>query len=86
MVKVAWPDPLRVPVPIATAASLKVTVPVGVPPPGATAATVAVKVSDCPYTEGFGPVVRAMVVVVLAWLTLCDTVLEVLAPKSAVPA
>jgi hypothetical protein len=33
---------------------LNVTVPVATPPPGATAPTVAVKVTLCPRTEGFG--------------------------------
>ncbi len=32
--------------------SLNCTLPVGVPEPGATADTVAVKVTDCPNTEG----------------------------------
>ena len=39
------------------------------------------KVSDWPKTDGLDPVVRAMVVVVLAWFTVCETVLEVLAPN-----
>ena len=46
----------------------KVTVPVGVPAPGETGATVAVKVTDCPKTDGSGDEVT--VVVVDAWLTV----------------
>jgi hypothetical protein len=84
VVRLAVP-PESVPVPMVVTPSLNVTVPVGVPAPGATAATVAVNVSDWPKTEGFGPVVRATVVVVLAWLTVCETVLELLGPKRAVP-
>ena len=38
---------------------LNVTGPIGVHAPGAAAATVAVKVNDCPTTEGFAPVVCA---------------------------
>ena len=38
------------------------TVPVAVPAPGAIAATVAVKVTDCPKTEGFTEDVNAVVV------------------------
>src|SRR2546427_709988 len=53
------------------APSLKSAVPVGVPAPGATAATVAVKVTLCPKTDGFTDDVR--LVDVLAWLTTCDT-------------
>ena len=46
--------PLRVPVPKVVAPSLKVTVPEGVPTPGETAATVAVKMTGWPDTEGLG--------------------------------
>src|SRR6266568_4625317 len=49
---VAWPEPFRVPVPRVLEPSLKVTVPVGVPAPGLFAVTVAVKVTDCPDTDG----------------------------------
>jgi len=38
------------------------TIPVGVPDPGATAVTVAVKVTDCPYTDGLRDEVTAVVV------------------------
>jgi len=82
-VRVAWPDPLSAPVPMVVAPSLKVIVSLaaGKPAPGATATTVAVKVSDWPNTEGFVPVVRVIVVVVVAWLTLCVTAEDVLAPN-----
>jgi hypothetical protein len=33
---------------------VNVTVPVGVPPPGATGMTLAVNVTGCPATAGFG--------------------------------
>jgi hypothetical protein len=46
----------------------KVTVPVGTPLPGATAATVPVKTTACPVTEGLGS--PTTVVTVLA----CNTV------------
>jgi hypothetical protein len=41
---------------------MKVTVPLGTPTPGAVALTVAVNVTDCPETEGFGPEVSPVVV------------------------
>lgn len=56
------------------APSLKVTVPPGVPPPGADADTVAVKVTDCPTTDGFVDDVTD--VVVAAAFTTCDTAAE----------
>lgn len=59
---VATPAPFRVPVPRVVAPSLKVTVPVGVPDPGDTAATVAVKVTDWPKTDGLTLDVREAVV------------------------
>lgn len=61
MVNVAIP-PLSVPVPIGLPPSRNVTVPVAVPAPGATAETVAVKVTDCPNTDGFTDEVTAVVV------------------------
>src|SRR5205085_1573882 len=64
--------------------SLKFTVPVGVPAPGAVAVTVAVKVTLCPNTDGFTDDVR--LVVVLAWLTTCDTAELVLVAKFVSPA
>lgn len=41
---------------------LNVTVPDGLPAPGVTAVTVAVNVTDCPNTDGFGAEVRLVVV------------------------
>src|SRR5438067_9897795 len=73
--------PLRLLVASAVAPSLKVTVPVGVPTPGETAATVAVKVTDWPDTDGL--VEEVSVVVVLAALTVCVKVEDVLEVKLA---
>ena len=83
--KVATP-PLSVPVPRVTPPSLKVTVPVGVPLAGAVAATVAVKVTDCPKTEGFADDVTA--VAELPLLTTCGLVFSepVLVAKFVSPA
>ena len=81
MDKVAVPDE-RIPVPIVVEPFLKVTVPVAVPAPGETAATVAVKVTDSPKTEG---VVEANVVVVLALSTTWLTAGLVLVTKFASP-
>ena len=53
VLKVAVP-PDSVPLPILVEPSWKVTVPLGVPAPGLTAATVAVKVTLWPKTDGFG--------------------------------
>jgi len=61
--------PVSVPVPMGLPPSRKVTVPVGVPVPGATAETVALKVTDCPNTDGFAVEVTA--VVELALFTTC---------------
>jgi len=70
MDKVATPD-ARVPVPMMVEPFLKVTVPVAVPAPGAVGATFAVKVTDCPKTEGFAEDVNVVVVLALltTWLT-----------------
>jgi hypothetical protein len=54
--------------PIVTPSLRKFTVPVGVPAPGAVTATVAVNVTDCPNTLGFGA--EPAVVVVAALLTV----------------
>ena len=75
--------PDSVPVPRIVALSLNVTVPVGVPAPGETKFTVAVKVTDCPETDGFAE--EATVVVLLALLTVCMEFVEVLALKFASP-
>jgi hypothetical protein len=57
-----------------------VTEPAGVPAPGATAATVAVNLTDCPYTEGLTEETAA--VVEAALLTVWVNAAEVL-PKNA---
>ena len=80
---VAWPEPFRVPVPRVLEPSLKVTVPVGVPAPGLFAVTVAVKVTDCPDTDGLAEELTS--VVVLAFFTVWVSVLEVLPLKVAPP-
>jgi hypothetical protein len=52
VVNVAFPDVMGTVAARVTAPSVKVTLPVGVPAPGATAATVAVKVTTWPKTDG----------------------------------
>jgi hypothetical protein len=81
IVKVATPDAFVFAVPMVLAPSLNVTVSpaAGFPAPGDTAATVAVKVTDCPNTDGFAEL--ATVVVVLDLLTVCVTADEVLLPN-----
>ena len=64
VLKAAVP-PLSGAVPKVVAPSLKVTVPVGVPVPGATGLTVAVKLTDCPKTDGFW----LELTVVVAWVS-----------------
>src|SRR5215217_1681587 len=59
VVSVACALPLSAPVPRVVAPSMKVTVPVGVP--GVVDVTVAVKVTDCPTTEGLRPDVTVVV-------------------------
>src|SRR5438093_8846180 len=63
--------------------SLKVTFPVGVPEPGLFAVTVAVKVTDCPNTDGLAEELTN--VVVPAFCTVWVSVLEVLPLKVASP-
>ncbi|GAA5610959.1 hypothetical protein Spla01_02106 [Streptomyces platensis] len=58
------------PVPLMT----KVTVPVGMPEPGGTGATVAVKVTGCPKTDGSGNEVTVVVVGVRTCCTVCVSV------------
>src|SRR2546427_11628411 len=82
VMKVAEPA-VKVPVPMVVPASLKTTVPVGVPVPGAVAVTVAVKVTDWPNTEGLTEEVTA--VAVLALLTVCVKLGEVLPLKLTSP-
>ncbi len=85
VVNIAWPELFRVPVPRVLEPSLKVTVPVGVPAPGLFAATVAVKVTGCPNTDGWTEevspvVVPGRVVVVVD----ADVVVEVVAGGAVV--
>jgi len=85
VVNIAWPEPFSVPVPRVLRPSLKVTVPVGVPAPGLFAATVAVKVTGCPNTDGWTEevspvVVPGRVVVVVD----ADVVVEVVAGRTVV--
>ena len=84
VVNVAWPLPFNVPVPIGVAPSLNVTVPVGVPAPGKVADTEAVKVTDCPSLDGL--LLEVTAVVVAAWLTVCDSAVDVLVLKFVSPA
>ena len=58
--KVATRELLSVPVPSVVVPSLNVTTPVGTPAPEVVAATVAVKVTDWPNTEGFVPEVTVV--------------------------
>jgi hypothetical protein len=74
---------LRVAVPSVVAPSLKVAVPVGVPAPGATALTVAVNVTDWLKVDGFAE--EATVVLLLAGLTVWESVALVLAVKFVSP-
>ncbi len=83
VVNMAWPALSRVPVPRMVEPSLKVTVPVGVPAPGLLAVTVAVKVTDCPDSDGLAEELTS--VVVLAFFTVWVSVLEVLPLKVAPP-
>ena len=78
MENVAIP-PLNVPVARVVTPSVNVTVPVGVPEPGATAVTLAVKVTDCPKTEGLA--LDVSVVVVPALFTTWVSWEEVLVVK-----
>ncbi|GAO05930.1 hypothetical protein TPA0598_01_03000 [Streptomyces lydicamycinicus] len=67
--------PMRVPVSatvVTPSVATNVTVPVGVPAPGATGATVAVKVTGSPTTDGSGD--EETVVVVSARVTVCVSV------------
>ena len=80
---VAWPLPLRGPVPMLAVPSINVTVPVGVPAPGATATTAAVKVTGCAVAEGFTEDVN--VVALLDLFTVCVNAVEVLPRKTASP-
>ena len=63
--------------------SLNVTVPAGVPRPGELAVTMAVKVTDCPTTDGLAEEVTAVVVAVE--LTVKTWLLSEEPPKFPVP-
>ena len=69
--EVAEPEVKVIAEPMALPLSKNWTVPVAVPAPGVVVATVAVKVTDCPKTEGFTEDVNAVVVLALftTWLT-----------------
>ena len=81
VVKVAIPA-LRVPVPRGDPPSRNVTLPVGVPAPGAITLTVAVTVTDCPYTEGF---CEEVTVVLVSGLFTCWLTLPLLVVKASSP-
>ena len=69
--EVAEPEDIVTAVPMALPLSKNWTVPAAVPAPGVVVATVAVKVTDCPKTEGLVEDVNAVVVLALltTWLT-----------------
>jgi hypothetical protein len=81
VVKVAIPA-RRLPVPMGEPPSRNVTVPVGVPAPGATTLTVAVTVTDCPYTEGLA---EEVTVVLVSGLFTCWDTLPLLVVKASSP-
>jgi hypothetical protein len=83
VVNVALPE-LKLAVPSVKAPSRKVAVPVGVPAPGETALTVAVKVTDCPNSDGFTDEVT--VVELLALSTVWVIAAEALLVKFVSPA
>src|SRR5438876_3033471 len=60
--------------------SLKVTFPVGVPEPGLLAVTVAVKVTDCPNTDGLA---EEPADVVVPYFTVCVLFVDVVALELA---
>ena len=82
---IAWPELSRVPVPRLLGPSSKVTVPLGVTPMGLFAVTVAVKVTDCPDTEGLAEELTNVVVRARALFTVWVSGLEVLPLKVASP-
>jgi hypothetical protein len=69
--------------PIAVVPLKNVTVPVGVPVPGLAAVTVAFRVTDAPEADGLGTTVTAEVV--LAFVTVTVTPVELLAAKVVSP-
>ena len=80
---VTLPLVVRDVVPSVFAPSRNVTVPVGVPFPGATLATVAVKVTDWPTSEGLAD--ELTVVEVPPAATVCVTTGDVLTPSVELP-
>ncbi len=81
--EVAEPEDIVTAVPMGFPLSKNWTVPAAVPAPGVVVATVAVKVTDCPKTEGL--VEDVNVVVVLALLTTWFTAVLVLVTKLVSP-
>ena len=79
VLKVATPEPLKVPDPSLVLPSKKVTVPAGIPP---LPPTVAVKVTRLPTSAGFCEEARA---VVLVLRITCERRLEPLAAKELLP-
>src|SRR5207245_2459976 len=79
----AWLELCRVPVSRVLRPSLKVIVPVGVPAPGLFAVTVAVKVTDCPDTDGLAEELTD--VAVLAFVVVGVSELDVVPVKVAWP-
>jgi hypothetical protein len=82
MLNVATAEAFNALDPSVVAPSLNVTVPVAVP--GAVEVTVAVKVTDCPKSDGLAD--DTIAVAVAGKLTACVTVFDVLAAKLASPA
>ena len=82
VVKVAWPAARVTGAPRLVTPSLNCTVPVGVPEPEV---TVAVKLTDWPTVDGFGPAERTNAVAVAAWVTWWATAPDVLVAKLESP-
>jgi len=85
VVNIAWPELFSVPLPRVVGPSSKVTVPLGVTPMEPFAVTVAVKVTDCPDTEGLAEELTNVVVRARALFTVWVSGLEVLPLKVASP-
>jgi hypothetical protein len=79
VLKVARPEPFKVPLPRLALPSRKVTVPVGTPP---LPLTVALKVTALPASAGFDDELN---VVVLGLMIFCERTVEELAPKALLP-
>ena len=80
---VAWPEASKVLVPRFLVPSLNITLPVGTAVPGALATTVAVKVTVCPWVDGFKDDVTEVVVPSL--FTVCVSAEDVLVLKLELP-